>query len=134
VILPADVCRQRFRLADRVFLATTGEDMRPHIVPVTFALTGDDSLLIAIDHKPKTTTNLRRLRNIAWNPQVSLLLDHYDADWTQLWWIRADGHAVVSSDASADGLVAKYSQYAETPPAGPFIHITVDNWTGWSYS
>ena len=133
MILPADICRQRFGAADRAFLATTGEDLRPHLVPVTFALTGDE-VLIAIDHKPKTTPNLRRLANIAWNSRVALLTDRYDADWTQLWWIRADGHADVIQQASVDPLAAKYPQYRSQPPAGPFIHITVNNWTGWSYA
>jgi PPOX class probable F420-dependent enzyme len=133
VILPADVCRQRFTAADRVFLATTGEDLRPHIVPVTFALTGDE-VLIAVDHKPKTTPNLRRLRNITWNPRVSLLADHYAPDWTHLWWIRADGTASITQQAPIDALATKYAQYRSQPPAGPFIHVTVDTWTGWSYA
>jgi PPOX class probable F420-dependent enzyme len=131
VILTPAVCRERLAAADRAFLATTGEDLRPHIVPITFALTGDD-LVFAVDHKPKTTPNLRRLANIAWNPRVAVLCDQYDADWSQLWWIRADGHAVVTSEASVGGLVAKYPQYRETPPAGPYVTITVDSWTGWA--
>jgi PPOX class probable F420-dependent enzyme len=133
VILPADVCRDRFTAADRVFLATTGADLVPHIVPVTFALT-DDVVLIAVDHKPKTTRNLRRLRNITENPQVALLLDHYSPDWTHLWWIRANGTATVVPQSSPGALIVKYPQYAETPPTGPFIVITVERWTGWSAS
>ncbi len=133
MILPADVCRDRFTAADRVFLATTGADLVPHIVPVTFALT-DDVVLIAVDHKPKTTRNLRRLRNIAANPRVALLLDHYEPDWTHLWWIRANGTATITEDAPIASLTAKYPQYAETPPTGPFIAINVERWTGWSAS
>lgn len=133
MILPADVCRDRFTAADRVFLATTDADLVPHIVPVTFALT-DDVVLIAVDHKPKTTRNLRRLRNIAFNPRVALLLDHYEPDWTHLWWIRANGTATITEDAPIAGLTAKYPQYAETPPPGPFITIAVEKWTGWSAS
>ncbi|WP_344111290.1 TIGR03668 family PPOX class F420-dependent oxidoreductase [Kribbella alba] len=133
MILTPAVCRERLAAADRAFLATTGEDLRPHIVPITFALTGDE-LIFAVDHKPKTTPNLRRLANIAWNPRVAVLCDQYDADWSALWWIRADGHAVVTSEASVDGLVAKYPQYRETPPAGPYVTITVDSWTGWAAS
>jgi PPOX class probable F420-dependent enzyme len=133
VILPADVCRARFTAADRVFLATTGADLVPHIVPVTFALT-DDVVLIAVDHKPKTTRNLRRLRNITSNPRVALLLDHYEPDWTHLWWIRANGTATIVEDAATDPLTSKYPQYAETPLTGPFIKITIEKWTGWSAS
>lgn len=132
MILPAEICRDRLAAADRAFLATTGVDLRPHIVPVTFAFTGDDELLIAIDHKPKTTRNLRRLRNITANPQVAVLADHYSPTWTHLWWTRADGLAHITSDAPLNPLTTKYPQYRETPPTGPFIHITITNWTGWS--
>ena len=59
-------------------------------MPVTFAVLGD-IIVIAIDHKPKRSMNLKRLRNIADNPRVSLLVDRYDDDWSQLWWVRADG-------------------------------------------
>jgi PPOX class probable F420-dependent enzyme len=119
--------------AERAFLATTGENLRPHIVPITFVLTGDQ-LVFAIDQKPKSTRSLRRLANLAWNPQVAVLCDHYDANWTQLWWVRADGHATVTPTGPASLLAAKYPQYAETPPAGPYVTITINNWTGWSYS
>ncbi|QNE19298.1 TIGR03668 family PPOX class F420-dependent oxidoreductase [Kribbella qitaiheensis] len=133
MILGPEACREHLVAADRAFLATTGEDLHPHIVPITFVLTGDQ-LVFAVDQKPKTTRSLRRLANLGWNPQAAVLCDRYDADWTQLWWVRADGHATVSSDGPLTALAAKYPQYAVTPPAGPFVTITIDNWTGWSYS
>lgn len=74
-------------------LSTTRADGRPHVVPMTFALLSGgehaDALVTAVDAKPKRTTDLQRLRNIAANPAVSVLVDHYDDDWTQLWWVRA---------------------------------------------
>ncbi|TWD79839.1 PPOX class probable F420-dependent enzyme [Kribbella amoyensis] len=133
MILPPGRCRELFAAADRVVLATTGADLRPHLVPVTFVLTGD-RVLIAIDHKPKTTKNLRRLRNLTENPRVALLADHYTPDWTQLWWTRADGTATVLPSVPTEPLAAKYPQYAETPPTGPFIEIQIEKWTGWSAS
>jgi PPOX class probable F420-dependent enzyme len=135
VRLGTEVCRERLAAADRAVLASTGADLHPHLVPVTFALAGNE-LVIAIDQKPKSTTNLRRLRNIAWNPRVAVLCDQYDADWTQLWWVRADGLARVDhqNQAAVESLAAKYPQYRETPPAGPFIVIAIDKWTGWSAS
>ena len=66
-------------------LATVSATGQPHLVPVTFAVDGD-MIYTAVDHKPKTTTRLRRLANIAANPQVTLLADHYADDWDQLWW------------------------------------------------
>lgn len=117
-------------------LATTGADRQPHLVPVTFALVGD-TVIIGIDQKPKSTTNLRRLHNLADNPRAALLCDHYEDDWSRLWWVRLDGGAVVIIDepersAALDPLVRKYPQYRDDPPAGPVIMITVDRWTGWS--
>ncbi|MGA9834953.1 MAG: TIGR03668 family PPOX class F420-dependent oxidoreductase, partial [Trebonia sp.] len=81
-------------------LATAGRDGQPHLVPVTFAVDGD-RICTAVDHKPKTTPNLRRLRNIAENPRVTLLTDHYTDDWAGLWWVRVDGHASVVTDETA---------------------------------
>lgn len=135
MLLDEAEARRRFAAARVARLATADEHGRPHIVPVTFAVHGD-MIVTAVDHKPKRSTNLKRLRNITVNPQVSLLVDHYDDDWTQLWWARADGSAhVLDHDPDAAlWLRAEYRQYADTPPAGPTIHITVTSWSGWSSS
>jgi PPOX class probable F420-dependent enzyme len=130
--------RQRLADARVARLATVSAAGQPHLVPVTFAVDGD-SVYIAIDHKPKTTTRLKRLANIAANPQVALLADHYADDWTQLWWSRADGHATVlgagpATEAPVARLAARYPQYQATPPAGPVIAISVTAWTGWCYT
>lgn len=108
----------------------------PHVVPFTFAVDGD-LIYSAVDAKPKSTTNLRRLRNIRDNPLVAALADHYEDDWSALWWVRADGFASVVSDAEAMerplGLLAgRYPQYVARPPGGPVIVIQVERWTGWS--
>ncbi len=116
-------------------LATVGADLRPHVVPVTYAVHGDE-VFIGIDQKPKTTTALKRLRNIAENERVAVLVDEYDEDWAHLWWVRVDGVARVltAESAAVQLLVAKYPQYAEDPPRGPVIAIHADGWTGWSYA
>jgi PPOX class probable F420-dependent enzyme len=118
-------------------LATADTQGHPHLVPVTFALADDVDIYIAVDHKPKTTRDLRRLRDIRANPAVSILVDHYEDDWTKLWWTRADGTARVLDDPAdmrtpVDLLVAKYPQYQEIPPAGPVIAIHVDRWLSWT--
>lgn len=125
--------RQQFRRARVARLATVGESGAPHLVPIVFALV-DDVLYSAVDAKPKSTSALRRLANIAHEPRVSVLVDDYTDDWTQLWWARADGTAEALADpAEAFAALAKrYPQYRETPPIGPAIRIRVERWSGWS--
>ncbi len=140
--LDAAESREHFLASPVARLATVTPAGAPHLVPVTFVLTGADTLVTAVDHKPKATMALARLANIAANPAVSLLVDHYDEDWTQLWWARADGHATVLTpehdrDAHAVAvapLAARYAQYRERPPAGPAILIRVARWVGWQWT
>lgn len=117
-------------------LATVTPDGRPHIVPVTFALDGD-RLYSAVDAKPKTTASLRRLANIRASPQVAVLADSYSEDWSSLWWVRADGRAVVLDEPESmarpvELLQGRYEQYRQAPPPGPVIAIAVEQWTGWA--
>jgi len=119
-------------------LATVGADGRPHIVPITFAL-DEDTMFFAIDFKPKKTADLQRLRNIEANPSVSVLVDHYDEDWTKLWWVRADGSARIVIDGALfeNGialLTQRYAQYRSARPAGPVVSIAIQRMTGWSAS
>jgi len=118
-------------------LATSGADARPHIVPVVFVIDGD-TLYFAVDAKPKQTKNLKRLKNIAANPAVSVLVDHYEDDWTRLWWVRVDGTARVISAKQArlaiDLLGEKYEQYRRARPEGPVVAVHVDRVTGWSFT
>ena len=113
-------------------LATVGADGRPHVVPVCFALDGD-TLYTAVDEKPKSTRRLRRLANIEANPQVEIVIDHWDEDWTRLWWIRLAGRAeIVEHDQRAlELLQAKYSQYRDEPPAGLFILVRIESRSDW---
>jgi len=118
-------------------LATADVSGRPHVVPFVFAVEEDGRRAYwAVDDKPKRSRNLRRLANIAANPRVEVLVDHYEEDWGVLWWVRASGIArTVEGDEAARALellVAKYPQYAERPPAGPFVAIDVERVAGWS--
>lgn len=128
--------RELFASAAVGRLATVGADGAPHLVPVCFAVVGD-VVYSAVDDKPKRTTDLARLANIAAEPRVALLVDHYEGDWTRLWWARADGHARVLTAAderaqALEALAAAYTQYADRPPPGPVIGIEVQRWSGWS--
>ena len=106
---------QRFASATVARLATVGATGQPHLVPITFALVDERTLITAVDHKPKRTTRLKRLENIAANPQVSVLVDHYADDWQQLWWARADGRARVEKAAPAGAAEALAARYRAVP-------------------
>ena len=117
-------------------LATIRADGRVDRVPITFAF--DDRVLVtAIDHKKKSTIELKRLDNIRQFPEVTLLVDHYDdQDWKQLWWVRVRGRAKVYEsgkdyERALDILSDRYSQYGEIRPKGPAIVIERTEITGW---
>jgi PPOX class probable F420-dependent enzyme len=143
VRLDPDECRKRFAAADHAVLAVNGSDGAPLVVPTTFALmtsSSGDVLTFAVDHKPKSTTRLRRLELIAKDPAVAVLVEHYDDDWSRLWWVRADGHAEILTPAD-DGpgwgdclaaLTRAYPPYRDTPPTGDVVRIGALRWTGWA--
>ena len=117
-------------------LATIRTDGRVDLVPITFAF--DDRVLVtAIDHKKKSTIELKRLDNIRQFPEVTLLVDHYDdQDWKQLWWVRVRGRAKVYEsgkdyERALDILSDRYSQYREIRPKGPAIVIERTEISGW---
>lgn len=128
---PADL----FADSPQAVLATVGSDSVPHVVPVVFAV-HNDVIYTAVDAKRKTTRRLRRLVNIENNPAVTLLVDHYDDDWSQLWWVRADGIAAIhySGEEMASGyalLRKKYIQYQRVALDGPVVTIAVQRWSSW---
>jgi PPOX class probable F420-dependent enzyme len=132
----AEEARRLFATARVARLATVGPGGAPHLVPMVFALDAD-TVFSAVDAKPKRTTKLRRLDHVRADPRVTLLADHYEDDWTALWWVRADGRGRVIDPGEPDAqhavarLAARYEQYAATPPAGPVLAIDVERWTGW---
>jgi PPOX class probable F420-dependent enzyme len=131
---PAEA-RELFVSAAVARLATVRPDGSPHLVPVCFALAGE-TIYTAVDHKPKSTAALARLRHIAAERRVALLADRYEDDWSRLWWVRVDGDAsVVSSPQERQralvGLAAAYPQYADRPPEGPVIAVAPRRFRGW---
>ena len=131
--------RRRVAAAPVGRLATLRRDGSPRLVPVTFALV-DDLLCFVVDEiKPKRDTRLARLADIARDDRVALLVDHYDADWSALWWVRVDGRAAehpagALRERAVDALAAKYAPYRARRPAGPVVAITPLRWTGWASS
>lgn len=117
-------------------LGTADARGRPHVVVVTFAVAGD-VVYTAVDQKPKSGATLKRLRNVAENPRVSVLADEYADDWDTLWWARADGRAVVLAGPEEMArplrlLAERYWQYQVAPPPGPVLAVTVERWSGWA--
>ncbi|RZB15313.1 TIGR03668 family PPOX class F420-dependent oxidoreductase [Streptomyces sp. F001] len=128
--------RQRFVASPVARLATADPRGVPHAVPVTFVVE-HDVVYFAVDDKPKSTWDLRRLRNIRENPSVTVLVDHYDEDWSSLWWARADGRGEVLEDgrerlSAVELLCGKYGQYQDSPPRGPVVAVRVERWSGWA--
>lgn len=118
-------------------LATLRPDGTPRLVPITFALV-DGLICSAVDEvKAKTTIRLARLADIARDPRVALVVDHYAPDWSQLWWVRVDGTARLLAEEPGRGsavaaLRAKYPQYETAELAGPVLAVTPTRWAGWA--
>ena len=119
-------------------LATADAAGIPNVGPVCFAL-ASESVYITIDRKPKSGRPLKRLRNIAENPHVTLTADHYDdEDWSRLRWVMVRGRAeILESGAEHDDAQArlrdKYRQYRAMDLAPlPVIAIRIQRVTSWS--
>ena len=118
-------------------LATIRADGRVDLVPVTFAF-DDDLIVTAVDHKPKSTPDLKRLDHVRQFPEVTLLAEHYDdEDWDTLWWVRIRGRAKVHTSGpewehAIELLAKRYPQYREHRPIGPAIVVERTELTGWS--
>jgi PPOX class probable F420-dependent enzyme len=136
--MDAHEMRERVDRAAVARLATVRADGKPHLVPVCFALDQDATTAVSVvDRKPKRSAELQRLENVRAHPAVCLLVDHYDDDWAQLWWVRVDGSARVIEDGPEHAraialLAAKYGQYREQSPTGAVLRIELERWAGWS--
>ena len=117
-------------------LATVNAAGEVLLVPFCFAVV-DGWIVSAVDHKPKRHQRLRRLDDIEATGTATVLVDHYDDDWTQLWWVRIRGRAAVERDGHDEAiaaLTAKYSQYVERPPQGAVYRVRMDEVRSWRAS
>ena len=120
-------------------MATVTPEQRPHVVPFVFALVEWEGARVAywaVDHKPKRSSDLKRIRNLESNPAVEFVVDGYDEDWERLWWVRCSGTArVVASETerhdALQALIEKYLQYEDAPPDGPIVAIDIARIGGW---
>jgi PPOX class probable F420-dependent enzyme len=118
-------------------LATADAKGVPHLVPVCYAIV-DRSLYITIDEKPKRTNiPLKRLRNIAENPEIAVTVDRWDEDWRRLAWVMLRGRAEILADGMEHGLAQarlreRYPQYRAMDLAPlPVIAMRIARVTAW---
>jgi PPOX class probable F420-dependent enzyme len=130
---------RRFLAQQRIaHLATADRGAVPHVVPVCFAVSAD-TLYITIDEKPKRRppTALKRLKNIAENPAVAVIVDRYDEDWTRLGWVMLRGRAEILREGQehqdAQALLrSRYPQLAAMQIATyPVIAVRIERTTSW---
>ena len=130
---------QLIRSARIAHLATADRFGQPHVIPICFAF-DSKSFYSPIDEKPKRSApaNLKRLRNIRDNPQVSLVIDHYDEDWSKLAYVLITGTARImqrgeSHRRAVTFLRKKYSQYRRMQiDTRPIIVIMSKRITFWA--
>jgi PPOX class probable F420-dependent enzyme len=116
-------------------LGLLDDDGHPRVLPVTYALHGQD-VWSAIDDKPKTRpgAELARVRWLRARPRATLTVDHYDDDWDRLAWVQVVGHVHVRERAepgALDALRDKYAPYRERPPRGPFLRLHPERASCW---
>ena len=107
-------------------------------IPICFVFDGNH-FYSPIDEKPKRAApaKLKRLRNIRENPNVALVIDHYDEDWRKLAYVLVFGKArILQSGATHRRAVKllrrKYRQYrAMAIDERPMIVITPKRIVSW---
>lgn len=130
-----ETMRDRLSGSPIAHLGTVSARGRPHVVPCCFVLDGS-TLFTAVDAKPKSTRRLQRIRDLEANPSASLIVDHYEDDWTRLWWVRVDVTGRIMEpgaehDRALDRLAEKYAQYRQHRPPGPVLALDIDGWRAW---
>lgn len=128
------------------YLATSSSNLQPYLTPVVFIVL-QNRIFIPLDDKPKTidVKELRRVKNIEENPKVSFLVDHYDEDWTNLWFVMIIGRATLVQMNGRNKRTAKeimnihnmflkkYSQYAKIGIGNIYIKIGIEKTICWKY-
>ena len=134
--LPEAECRRRLGEARHLVLATVHPARGVDVVPVVAAAEGATVWIPVDTVKAKSTTSLRRVANVRRDPRVSLLAEHYDDDWSRLWWVRAHGTA---REAGPEGLARartalrrRYRDYEDPTAIVAALLVEVDRWSGWS--
>ncbi len=128
------VARERFATARVARLATLAPGGGPRIVPIVFALRGD-TIYSAVDAKPKRTLALARLDDVVHRPAAAVLADHYEDDWSALWWVRGDGRGRVLEPELPEArraIAALQTRYPQQTVVGAVLAVDVERWSGWA--
>ena len=133
--LPESV-RALFERERRGVLTTLDTDGSGHSVPMVFVVLGHE-IVSPIDHKPKTGRVLARVKHIERDDRVTVLVDHWDEDWTRLAWVMVRANAVIDPDAPPEvvqSLNARYQQYAPDERPDALIRIRPTKLTWWTWT
>jgi PPOX class probable F420-dependent enzyme len=134
---PPSAVLERFA-SGRVARLATLSAPGPRLVPVTFAWHRGTAVWAVDRVKPKRAGRLRRERDLAADPRVAMLVDHYDEDWTALWWVELQGTAAFlhgeAAEAALDALAGRYPPYRDHRPPGPVVAVAARRWAWWSAS
>ncbi|MDQ6946816.1 MAG: pyridoxamine 5'-phosphate oxidase family protein [Actinomycetota bacterium] len=134
-------------------LATVHPNRGVDAVPVVFAVvpaltsegasavsaagTHGRSIVIPVDTvKPKRSSRLQRLVNIDEEARCVLLVDHYDEEWSKLWWVQVHAHAARSepTEGMIEQLAGRYPPYGQPGSVVGVITLQPTNVSGWSAS
>jgi PPOX class probable F420-dependent enzyme len=133
--LDEDDCWARLARSRHGVLATVHPGRGVDTVPVVFAVIGRDVLVPVDTVKAKSRPGrpLQRLANLERDPRCSLLVDHYDGDWAQLWWVRVHARGTFRSPAAADldTLAKRFPQYRSPGTVVGVVVLAVTGISGW---
>jgi PPOX class probable F420-dependent enzyme len=148
--LSDDDCWARVTRASHGVLATRHPERGVDAVPVVFAVVHAQLVLPVDTVKAKRHGRLRRLENLAQDDRCVLLVEHYDEDWSGLWWVRVHARAAAvlhsDSDSAAPrhddqgnvrfqsavaGLAERYPAYHRPGSIGSVLVLTPAAWYGW---
>jgi Pyridoxamine 5'-phosphate oxidase len=138
MLLADDEATARLAAHDHGILCTVHAERGVDAVPVAYAV-GDGYVGVPIDLvKPKSSLRLQRERNLEADPRATLLIERWDAaDWSQLWWVRAelrwDGDDADRAAALAARLADRYPQY-RTRPFAKVLALRIVSIGGWAAS
>jgi PPOX class probable F420-dependent enzyme len=132
--LDETTCWERLRSSRHGVLGTVHAARGVDAVPVVYVVEHDRELVLPVDAvKAKSGARLQRLRNISRDPRVVLLVEHFDDDWSQLWWVRAHGSAREAEPTTVqlDALAAAFPEYRSAEAVPAVIVVDVGEVTGW---